>query len=202
MKTELNVLFKKMQKDDKKELLHFQIQGDEMPHAQELIGMAGGIVILEVDGCEAGEMTAEFATLQRDSKKTVLKFAIKGDSEDKAVKLYRHAGRNVTLRLQQSQMTIEEFYDDEHDGLEYTVNADGTVDVDTDQLSMDDVAAAQEADELSDDGSEKVADLEQERKRRGRPKKNAYAYPTPDESTKVAEIDEDALSNPDDSLPF
>jgi hypothetical protein len=204
MKTELNVLFKSMQRDDKKEVLKFQIHGNEMKHAQSLVEMAGGIVILELDGCEAGETTAEFATLQRDSKKTVLKFNVKGDSEEKAVKLYRFAGTNVTLRLQPSQMSIEEFYgnDDDREGIEYTVNKDGTVDVDTNQLSLDDVAAEQEEDKLPDEGSEKVADLEQERKRRGRPKKNAYAYPTPDESTSVAETDEDALPTPDDGLPF
>lgn len=194
--TELNVLFKKMQKDDKKEVLHFQIQGDETPHAQELISMAGGIVILEVDGCEAGELNAEFATLQRDSKKTVLKFNIKGDSEEKAVKLYRHAGRNVTLRLQPSQMSIEEFYE-EDPGLEYTVNQDGTVEVAPDQLSLDDVAATEaQSDELPGEEPPKVADLEQERKRRGRPKKETQA-----EALHAATAD-DTLPAVDDDLPF
>lgn len=51
-KTELNVLFKKMQKDDKKEVLHFQVQGDELPHAERLVEMDGGIVLFEIDGCE------------------------------------------------------------------------------------------------------------------------------------------------------
>lgn len=129
MKTTLNVLFKKMQKDDKKEVLYFQVQGDELPHAERLVEMAGGFVILEVAGCEAGEVTAEFSTLQRDSKKTVLKFAIKGDSEDKAVKLYQHAGTNVTLFLEPAQMTLDEYYEDALDN-------DGIVDVLPGQMSL------------------------------------------------------------------
>lgn len=46
------MLFKKMQKDDKKEVLHFQVQGDELPHAERLVEMDGGIVLFEIDGCE------------------------------------------------------------------------------------------------------------------------------------------------------
>jgi hypothetical protein len=143
-----------------------------------------------------------------------MKFAIKGDSEEKAQELYKFAGRNVKMTVQPSQMSIEEFYADDHDGLEYTVNADGTVDVPKDQLSFDEIAAAQDGDAADGDtqgtegveadqvATDNVADLEKERKRRGRPKKNTYAYPTPDESTPVAETDEDALSTPDDILPF
>jgi len=138
---QLNVLFKKMQKDDKKEVLHFQVQGDELPDAQQLVELAGGIVVFEVDGCDAGELNAEFATLQRDSKKTVLKMNIKGDSEDKAVKLYRYAGRNVTLKLQAAQMTVDEFYNEEpHEGIEYRVNPDGTADVDQQQVTLEEAA--------------------------------------------------------------
>lgn len=180
MKTTLNVLFKKMQKDDKKEILHFQVQGDELPYAEKLVEMAGGIVILEVDGCEAGEVTAEFATLQRDSKKTVLKFAIKGDSEDKAVMLYRHAGTNVTLHLEPSQMSIDDFYDEPAAGLQYTVHRDGTVDVDQNQVTIDEVAAA----------ADKVTDLEEERRKR-RKKDDSGA------------MDDDLLPDvSDDDLPF
>jgi hypothetical protein len=46
-------------------------------------------------------------------------------------------------------MSIEEFYDDEgedREGLEYLVGIDGTVNVD--QVTMDQVAAAVERDEL------------------------------------------------------
>lgn len=156
-KIEINVLFKKMQKDDKKEVLQFQVQGDELPNAQELVELAGGIVVLEVDGCDAGEFSAEFAQLQRDSKKTTLKFNVKGDSEDKIIKLYPFAGTNVTLWLQQSQMSIDEFYEQPDEGIEYNINGDGTVEVDRDQLTIDEVATPDDT---------KITDLEAERQKR------------------------------------
>jgi hypothetical protein len=215
MKTELNVFFKMQQKDDKKEILKFEIKGNDGENAaNELYNLAGSIIVFEIEGCAAGETTAEFMNIQRDSKKTVMKFAIKGDSEEKAQELYKFAGRNVKMTVQPSQMSIEEFYEDDHDGLEYTVNPDGTVDVPKDQLSFDEIAVAQDGDaadgdtqgtedeEADQSATDNVADLEKERKRRGRPKKNAYAYPAPDESTPDEGADEDALPTPDDGLPF
>jgi len=145
MKTALNVLFKKMQKDDKKEVLVFQVNGDELQHAQTLVELAGGIVVMDIEGCDAGEVMAEFASLQRDSKKTALKFNIKGDSEEKVIKFYPLAGRNVTLNLQASQMSIDDYYEGEdHEGLEYNVNPDGTVSVDPDQVTLEEAGAASE----------------------------------------------------------
>jgi hypothetical protein len=137
MTIELNVLFKKMQKDDKKEVLEFHILGDEPKHQSELIGMAGGIAVLGIEGIK---LSAEFKNIQRDSKKIVLKFEAKGDSETEIVKLYPKAGYNVNLSLEASQMSIDEFYDGEaHEGIEYGVNNDGTVEVANGQLSIDEV---------------------------------------------------------------
>src|SRR5690606_7251407 len=100
---------------------------------------AGSIVVLNVENSEAGEFTAEFKSIQRDSKKTALKFNIKGDSEEKIIKLYPFAGRGVTLQMTPSQMSIEEFYEDDHEGIEYKVDKDGTASISPDQLSLDDV---------------------------------------------------------------
>lgn len=133
----LNVLFKKIQKDDKKEVLEFHILGDEPEYQSELIGMAGGIAVLEIEGIK---LSAEFKNIQRDSKKIVLKFEVKGDSGDEIIKLYPKAGFNVNLLLEASQMSLEEFYDgEEHEGIEYGVNNDGTVEVANGQLNMDEV---------------------------------------------------------------
>lgn len=194
MKTELNVFFKMMQKDDKKEVLKFEIKGNEDGEAEnDLFVLSGSIIVFNIEGCAAGEVTAEFMNIQRDSKKTVMKFAIKGDSEDKAQQLYKYAGRNVKLSVQPSQMSIEEFYEAEHEGIEYTVGGDGVVTVDSDQLSMDEVAAAQEEKE---EGAENVADLEQERQRRGRPKKEDQS------AAEQAAPSDDVLPTADDDLPF
>jgi hypothetical protein len=148
-KTELNVFFKMQQKDDKKEVLKFEIKGNEDDKTNDLYDLAGSIIVFDIEGCEAGETTAEFMNIQRDSKKTAMKFAIKGDSEDKAQELYKYAGRNVKLSVQPSQMSIEEFYEDDHEGLEYSVNGDGVIDVSDDQVSMDDIPEDNEDDLLN-----------------------------------------------------
>jgi hypothetical protein len=139
----MNVFFKLMQKDDKKEVLKFEIKGNEDGVTEgELFDLAGSIVVFNIEGCAAGDVTAEFMSMQRDSKKTVMKFAIKGDSEDKAQQLYKYAGRNVSLSVEPSQMTIEQYYkeEEEHEGIQYNVNPDGTIDSDPDQVTMDEVA--------------------------------------------------------------
>lgn len=149
-KTELNVFFKLMQKDDKKEVLKFEIPGNDNERAgRDLFDMSGGIVVFEIDNCAAGEVTAEFKNIQRDDKKTTLKFFIKSDSEQKAQALYHFAGHNVKLSVQPSQMSIDEFYDgeDEHEGMEYNINNDGTVDIPEDQMSFGDAPEIPEDDE-------------------------------------------------------
>lgn len=137
--TKLNVLFKKIQKDDKKEVLMFHVQVDELPHANELLKMPGSITMLNVEESAAGEIGAEFISIQRDSKKTVLKFHIKRDVEGKVNKLYPHAGANVSITLQPSQMSIEEFYEEQQEVVEYSVNLDVTGSIPNGQIEMDEV---------------------------------------------------------------
>jgi hypothetical protein len=134
----LHVLFKKIQKDDKKEVLEFHVQGDELPHSDELVQMAGSIVVLNVTNSEAGELNVEFKSIQRDSKKTTLKFNIIGDS--KVIQLYPHDGRTVEITMAPSQMSVDDFYDgEEHEGIEYQVNHDGTAAVVPNQMSLEDI---------------------------------------------------------------
>jgi hypothetical protein len=133
----LNVLFKKMQKDDKKEVLMFHVVSNELPHADELLKMPGSIVLLTVEDIEP--IAAEFVSIQRDNKKTVLKFNIKQDSKGKVSLLYPNAGENVDISLQPSQMTMDEFNQESHEGIEYSVDGNGNVEVNQDQLSLDEV---------------------------------------------------------------
>jgi hypothetical protein len=135
----LNVLFKKMQKDDKKEVLMFHVVSDELPHADDLLKMPGSIVLLTVEESEVKEIGAEFVSIQRDNKKTVLKMNIKRDTEGKVNYLYPHTGNNVSLILQPSQMTIDEFYEDDHEGIKYNVDGNGNVSLNPGQLSLDEV---------------------------------------------------------------
>ncbi|PEK83559.1 MULTISPECIES: hypothetical protein [Bacillus cereus group] len=135
-KIKLNVLFKKMQKDDKKEVLMFHVLSDELPHADELLKMPGTIVHLTVEKSDVEAIGAEFVSIQRDSKKTVLKFNVKGDTKDKINKLYPFAGENVSITLEPSQMSIDEFYEEQHEGMEYNVKQDGTTEVAPGQLKI------------------------------------------------------------------
>ncbi|PGL87855.1 hypothetical protein CN931_01340 [Bacillus sp. AFS054943] len=135
-KIQLNVLFKKMQKDDKKEVLMFHVLSDELPHADELLKMPGTIVHLTVEKSDVEAIGAEFVSIQRDSKKTVLKFNVKGDTKDKINKLYPFAGENVSITLEPSQMSIDEFYEEQHEGMEYKVKQDGTTEVAPGQLKI------------------------------------------------------------------
>lgn len=157
-KTTLNVLFKKMQKDDKKEVLEFHVQGNELPNTQELVGLAGSIVILNVEESNAGTFNAEFVSVQKDSKKTTLKFNIKGDSDDKVIKLYPHAGRSVTLFMEPSQMSVDDFYEeDEREGIEYKIDKDGTANVSPNQMTLDDVEQEEER-QVQDEPDKKEED--------------------------------------------
>lgn len=140
---QLDVLFKKIQKDDKKEVLEFHVLGDEVQHKTELMSMAGGIAILEIGDVK---LSAEFKSVQRDSKKVALKFEAKGDSEEKTIKLYPKAGFNVKLSLAPSQMSLEDFREAD-EGLQYSINGDGTVTVPPGQMNMDEVQETEDENE-------------------------------------------------------
>ncbi|PEA86307.1 hypothetical protein [Bacillus thuringiensis] len=135
-KVKLNVLFKKMQKDDKKEVLMFHVLSDELPHADDLLKMPGTIVYLAVEKSEVEPIGAEFANIQRDSKKTAIKLNVKSDAKGVVNQLYPFAGGNVDIILEPSQMSIDEFYEEPHEGVEYNVNPDGTTDVASGQLKI------------------------------------------------------------------
>lgn len=135
MSVKLDVLFKKMQKDDKKEVIEFHILDDDVPYANELIQMAGGLAILKVNDHE--KISAEFKKIQRDSKKAVLQFEVKGDNDKEIIDLYKVAGSHVDLELEPSQMNIDEFYEEQDKGIPYNVEKDGTIEVIDGQLSMD-----------------------------------------------------------------
>jgi len=146
-KIELTVLFKKIQKDDKKEVLEFHVQGDELDYSDDLVQLAGSIAILEVKSSEAGKLPVEFKSIQRDSKKTTLKFNVRGDSDKKVIKLYPFAGRNVTLFLEASQISLEEF-EEQGEGIEYNIDGDGTVEVSDGQINMDEINQSDEEEKI------------------------------------------------------
>ncbi|MEQ6855350.1 hypothetical protein AAHH17_12790 [Lysinibacillus capsici] len=131
---QINVLFKKMQKDDKKEVLMFHILSDETKHAADLLRLTGKMTILTISDDEGPyePIQAEFVNLQRDNKKTVLKFNVATEDVDRVNAIYPAAGTNISLLIQPQQMSIDDL-EAEHEGIEYEVGSDGTVKVDSSQ---------------------------------------------------------------------
>ncbi|MBT2735153.1 hypothetical protein [Bacillus sp. ISL-7] len=140
MQVTVKANFNKQTKDSKKELIQFYVKGDD-EKKQEINQMTREVVELEIEGVDQ-KLTCEFHKTTKDSKKTVLEFIVKGDtSSDQSFDFYRKAGSDVTLHITESQMSIDEFYDDmQHEGVEYKINPDGTAEVKPDQLSLDDIA--------------------------------------------------------------
>jgi hypothetical protein len=154
MQVTVKANFNKQTKDSKKELVQFYVKGDD-EKKQELNQMTREVVELQIEGVEQ-RLTCEFSKTTKDGKKTTLEFIVKGDtSADQSFNFYRKAGSDVTLHIVESQMSLEEFYDEDHEGVAYTVNKDGTASVNSGQMSLDDVP---EDDKKKEDGEDLLGD--------------------------------------------
>lgn len=137
MQVSVKAHFNKQTKDSKKELIQFHVKGED-EKKPELNKLTREVVILEMEGVEQ-KLRCEFNKSTKDSKKTVLEFIVKGDaSAENTFNFYKKAGSDVTLNIVESQMSAEDF-EDEHEGIQYSVGKDGTAAVNPDQLSLDDV---------------------------------------------------------------
>lgn len=137
MQVTVKAHFNKQTKDSKKELVQFYVKGDDerKPAISEL---CREIVELKIDGVDA-IITAEYVKNSKDSKKTVLDFVVKGDtSATQTYEFYKRAGTDVDLTITESQMSIEEF-EEAREGVRGRINADGTAEVDDNQMTLDDI---------------------------------------------------------------
>ncbi|MEC0248866.1 hypothetical protein P4H65_24030 [Paenibacillus chitinolyticus] len=85
-----------------------------------------------------------FTDLNTNKKdEQVIKLTVRGDlSDEQILTLYKLKKQGVGfVDLYSAQTDIDDFAedDDDHEGIEYTVNNDGTAEVDSEQLSIDDV---------------------------------------------------------------
>lgn len=141
--------FNKQTKDSKKELIQFYVKGED-EKKPEISQLTREVVELEIEGVDQ-KLTCEFNKTTKDSKKTVLEFIVKGDtSAEQSFNFYKKAGSDVTLNIVESQMSIDEFYEEgePREGINYKVDKDGTVNVD--QVTIDQVAAADEREEIEE----------------------------------------------------
>jgi hypothetical protein len=149
MQVTVKAHFNKQTKDSKKELVQFYVKGDD-EKKPELNQLTREVVELGIEGVEQ-KLTCEFNKSTKDSKKTVLEFIVKGDtSADHSFNFYKKAGADVTLNIIESQMDIDDFYEEQHEGVKYQVNQDGTASLSPDQLALDDMKE-KEGDPFSDD---------------------------------------------------
>lgn len=152
MQVTVKANFNKQTKDSKKELIQFHVKGED-EKKPELNKLTREVVILEIEGVEQ-KLRCEFNKSTKDSKKTVLEFIVKGDvSAENTFNFYKKAGSDVTLNIVESQMSADEF-EEEHEGVTYQIDKDGTAKVDPGQLSIDDV----EQNNVEQDGAEKNED--------------------------------------------
>lgn len=136
MQVQIKAHFNKQTKDSKKELIQFYVKGADETKP-ELNELCREIVELKIGNIDP--LIAEFVKKTQDSKKTVIEFVVKGDtSASHSFEFYRLAGSDVDLTITESQMSIEEFRES-HEGIEYSVNEDGTVDADPNQVSFEDL---------------------------------------------------------------
>lgn len=170
MSITIKAKFNKQTKDSKKESMQFHVSGDD-EHKRELDMMCREVVVLKIDGVE-NEIVAEFNKKTKDAKKTILEFIVKGDtSAAQTYEFYRMAGSTVDLTITESQMSIEEFQES-HEGIEYKVNGDGTVEIDENQLSFDDIEGEEDelpfadVEEDEDDDLLNVTDINEQRLKR------------------------------------
>lgn len=165
--------FNKQGKDSKKELMQFYVKGSD-ENRPELNDLCREVVELKIDGVNT-VITSEFAKMSKDSKKTVLDFVVKGDtSAAQTFEFYKRAGTDVELTITESQMSIEEFHE-AHEGISGRINHDGTVEVDENQMSIDDIEEDEDDDEEElpfadiedgDDDLFNVTDINEERMKR------------------------------------
>lgn len=190
-----NIEFTEMKKN-KKESLKFTLKGDDTAGiGKQLYDLAGSIVHMEIDSCKVGKFPAEFVDIKKSAKGVVANFLLKGDLSDEASgMIYAFSGgTGVELTLEASQMSIEDFHDDEHEGIPYTVGKDGSVQVDKDQVSIEELGLAPGSDASPQD------------KEPSDPKVTNIRAPRTTKADKEAArlAAESAASNPeDDDLPF
>jgi hypothetical protein len=156
-----------------------------------------------------------FKKLQKDDKKSVIQLELKGNINDKQmIALMNMAGSIVDVDFITPQADIDDFeHDDEtgadeHQGIKYTVNNDGSVDADPNQVTLDDIEAAQaEVAQANQEAAASVDEVAKKRTRKNKEKEVLDGEPSEDEKeimSMESEVsqEERAAEELTDDLPF
>jgi hypothetical protein len=137
MQITIKAHFNKYTKDSKKQLVQFYVKGED-EDKRELDDLCREVVFLSIKDIQVS-LNAHFCKKSKDDKKTVLDFLVKGDKLSIVSHYFTdQAGKDVTLTIAESQMSIEDFHkdtewedieSDEQEGLKVNVNGDGTVEL-------------------------------------------------------------------------
>jgi len=161
MELSIKAHFNKQTKDSKKELVQFYVKGDD-EHLPELNDLVREVVELKIG--ELDSLTAEFVKKSQDSKKTVLDFVVNGGASNRhSYEFYRLAGTDVDLTILESDVDVDTFREQQkeayREGVRGKINKDGTVEVDDNQMSID------ELDGETGDNGESESDHEEDGER-------------------------------------
>lgn len=97
------------------------------------------------------EVKALFKKFNANDKKDVIEFELKGDlSGDQLLALHKLKGGQVFVHISSSQMDIEDLEGEEHEGINYSVNGDGTVTVPANQMTIDELPKTGQGEEASE----------------------------------------------------
>ncbi|UHA74419.1 hypothetical protein [Paenibacillus sp. 481] len=183
------------------------------------------------------QIQAYFNDFNAGAKKDVIKLEIRGKlTDEQIVKLHKLKGNEVFVSLASGQMEIDDYEQNDHEGIQYKVNSDGSVDVPPAQVTIDEVTAAVDTDKAAEtvadtdrkqseesepepeqeqeqeqeqgpqqepsteSSSDNVADITQERKKRGRSKKEDEQKEQPEVPTSEGGLP--PLGEGDKRMPF
>ncbi|MDO3679676.1 hypothetical protein [Paenibacillus ehimensis] len=166
----LSIDFTEMKKNSKHQVMKFTFKGEDKEGKGELLyRMSGSIVVMALEGCGIGSFNGDFFEHKKTHQGFVSQFRIRGDVNDLAAgKIYSMSGRTVQLSLQPAQMSIDEFYEGDH-------NIEDGED-DEDQMTID------EAGEVEEQAGEQVPKEQQET-----PQEAAEGHEQPQEEAKPEE---------------
>ncbi|GIO10212.1 hypothetical protein J31TS6_62400 [Brevibacillus reuszeri] len=193
MKTEVKALFKKFNANDKKDVIEFELKGD-----------LSGDQLLALHKLKGGQVFVQISSSQMDlddldeEEREGLKYSVNGDG---------------TVIVPANQMTIDEVPkegqgEDTTETLAAETVAGGANEVDPSDTGGEKDDQGEEVEKGASDqekqsaSAENVTDITQERKRRGRPKKEESADDSGAEKGPDQQRENPTGHTDDDDLPF